>query len=222
MTDADRERTAYHESGHALVGMLTPGADPVRKISIIPRGQALGVTLSTPEGDRYGLRPRGPASAQIKVALGGRAAEKVVYGEHHHRRRVRHPEPHADRPRDGRPLGMSDAIGPIAVADGAPGRAAAARRGRRASPPTPASWSTRRCGGSSRRPSTTWSTLLERERRAPRGARPRAARAGDARPGRGLRGRRRAAARVGGRSARPGVVVAREVEVLVAASPATT
>ena len=54
MSDEDRERTAYHESGHALVGMLTPGADPVRKISIIPRGQALGVTLSTPEGDRYG------------------------------------------------------------------------------------------------------------------------------------------------------------------------
>ena len=53
MTDADRERTAYHESGHALVGMLTPGADPVRKVSIIPRGQALGVTLSTPETDRY-------------------------------------------------------------------------------------------------------------------------------------------------------------------------
>ena len=49
MSDQDRERTAYHESGHALVGMLTPGADPVRKISIIPRGQALGVTLSTPE-----------------------------------------------------------------------------------------------------------------------------------------------------------------------------
>jgi cell division protease FtsH len=48
MSDADRERTAYHESGHALVGMLTPGADPVRKISIIPRGQALGVTLATP------------------------------------------------------------------------------------------------------------------------------------------------------------------------------
>ena len=56
MTDKDRERTAYHESGHALVGMLTPGADPVRKISIIPRGQALGVTLSTPT-------PTAPATA---------------------------------------------------------------------------------------------------------------------------------------------------------------
>ena len=80
MTDDDRERTAYHESGHALVGMLTPGADPVRKISIIPRGQALGVTLSTPEADRYGYE-RDDLLGKIKVALGGRAAEKLVYGE---------------------------------------------------------------------------------------------------------------------------------------------
>src|SRR4051812_41736406 len=78
MTAEDRRRTAYHESGHALVGMLTPGADPVRKISIIPRGQALGVTLSTPESDRYNYR-REELLAQIKVALGGRAAEKVVF-----------------------------------------------------------------------------------------------------------------------------------------------
>jgi cell division protease FtsH len=80
MSAADRERTAYHESGHALVGMLTPGADPVRKISIIPRGQALGVTLSTPDGDRYSYE-REELIGKIKVALGGRAAEKVVYGE---------------------------------------------------------------------------------------------------------------------------------------------
>ena len=52
LSPADRERTAYHESGHALVGMLTAGADPVRKVSIIPRGMALGVTLSTPDSDR--------------------------------------------------------------------------------------------------------------------------------------------------------------------------
>jgi cell division protease FtsH len=80
MSAEDRERTAYHESGHALVGMLTPGADPVRKISIIPRGQALGVTLSTPDTDRTGYS-RDELIAKIKVSLGGRGAEKVIYGE---------------------------------------------------------------------------------------------------------------------------------------------
>jgi len=80
MTQDDRTRTAYHEAGHALVGMLTPGADPVRKVSIIPRGLALGVTFSAPESDRYNyLLPE--VEARIKVALGGRAAEEVVLGE---------------------------------------------------------------------------------------------------------------------------------------------
>ncbi len=79
LSPADRERTAYHESGHALVGMLTAGADPVRKVSIIPRGMALGVTLSTPDSDRvsYSLEE---LQAKIRVALGGRVAEEVVYG----------------------------------------------------------------------------------------------------------------------------------------------
>jgi cell division protease FtsH len=76
----DRERTAYHESGHALVGMLTPKADPVRKVSIIPRGMALGVTLSSPDMDRVSYS-REELEAKIKVSLGGRAAEEVVYGE---------------------------------------------------------------------------------------------------------------------------------------------
>jgi cell division protease FtsH len=76
---ADRERTAYHESGHALVGMLTPGADPVRKVSIIPRGMALGVTLSTPDSDRVSYT-LDELRAKIKVALGGRSAEEVVFG----------------------------------------------------------------------------------------------------------------------------------------------
>jgi cell division protease FtsH len=76
----DRERTAYHESGHALVGMLTPEADPVRKVSIIPRGMALGVTLSTPDSDRVSYS-REELEAKISVALGGRAAEEVVYGK---------------------------------------------------------------------------------------------------------------------------------------------
>jgi cell division protease FtsH len=75
---AVRERTAYHESGHALVGMLTPQADPVRQVTIIPRGMALGVTLSTPDDDRVSYT-RDELEAQIKVALGGRVAEEVVY-----------------------------------------------------------------------------------------------------------------------------------------------
>ena len=79
LSPADRERTAFHESGHALVGMLTPEADPVRKVSIIPRGQALGVTLATPDGDRVSYS-RDELVARIKVALGGRVAEEVVYG----------------------------------------------------------------------------------------------------------------------------------------------
>jgi cell division protease FtsH len=80
LSPEDRERTAYHESGHALVGMLTPDADPVRKVSIIPRGQALGVTLSTPDSDRVSLS-REELDAKINVSLGGRAAEEIVYGK---------------------------------------------------------------------------------------------------------------------------------------------
>jgi cell division protease FtsH len=76
----DRRRTAYHEAGHAVVGMLTPGADPVRKISIIPRGRALGVTFSAPEDDRFSY-DRAELLAKIKAALGGRAAEELVFDE---------------------------------------------------------------------------------------------------------------------------------------------
>ncbi|MFZ0089398.1 MAG: ATP-dependent zinc metalloprotease FtsH [Solirubrobacteraceae bacterium] len=80
LSGPDRERTAVHESGHALVGMMTPGADPVRKVSIIPRGMALGVTLSTPDADRVSYS-REELEAKIDVALGGRVAEEVVYGK---------------------------------------------------------------------------------------------------------------------------------------------
>jgi cell division protease FtsH len=76
----ERRRTAYHEGGHALLGMLTPGADPVRKISIIPRGHALGVTFQSPEADRYGYSAS-YLLGRIAGALGGRAAEQLVYGE---------------------------------------------------------------------------------------------------------------------------------------------
>jgi cell division protease FtsH len=79
LTGEDRRRVAYHEAGHAVVGMLTPGADPVRKVSIIPRGQALGVTLSAPDLDRANYEEEW-LLAKIKVALGGRVAEEVVFG----------------------------------------------------------------------------------------------------------------------------------------------
>jgi len=79
LTPADRERTAYHEAGHALLALLVPGSDPVHRVSIVPRGMALGATYQLPVDDRtsYGedyLR------ARITSALGGRAAEKLVYG----------------------------------------------------------------------------------------------------------------------------------------------
>jgi cell division protease FtsH len=114
LSEDDRRRTAYHEAGHAIVGMLTPGADPVRKVSIIPRGQALGVTFSAPDADRFNFDQR-HLLAQIKVALGGRAAEEIVFGDmttgaesdiQHLTRIARHMV--------GR-WGMSRAIGPIAV-----------------------------------------------------------------------------------------------------------
>jgi cell division protease FtsH len=114
MSPEDKRRTAYHEGGHALVGMLTPGADPVRKISIIPRGQSLGVTFSAPDADRFNYE-RGELIARIKVSLGGRVAEEIIYGE---------PSTGAEsdiqqltgiaRQMVGR-WGMSDKIGPLAV-----------------------------------------------------------------------------------------------------------
>ncbi|AXE23186.1 cell division protein FtsH [Streptomyces globosus] len=78
MPREERRRTAYHESGHALLGMLHPGADPVRKITIVPRGRALGVTLSTPEADRYAYTEE-YLRGRIIGALGGMAAEHTVY-----------------------------------------------------------------------------------------------------------------------------------------------
>jgi cell division protease FtsH len=114
LSDSDRRRTAIHEGGHAIVGMLTHGADPVRKVSIIPRGIALGVTFASPADDRFSY-DEGYLLGKIKVALGGRAAEELVYGD-------ATTGAEADlqqlteiaRQMVGR-WGMSEAIGPVAV-----------------------------------------------------------------------------------------------------------
>jgi len=79
MSQADRERIAYHEGGHAILGLVVAGADPVHRVTIVPRGQALGVTYQRPDSDRYNY-PEGYLRARIIGMLGGRAAEEIVYG----------------------------------------------------------------------------------------------------------------------------------------------
>ncbi|GAC1468146.1 MAG: ATP-dependent zinc metalloprotease FtsH [Isosphaeraceae bacterium] len=80
ITEKDKRLTAYHESGHALVAWLTPAADPVHKVTIIPRGRALGVTQFLPEEDRVGIN-ESEVIADLTVALGGRAAERLVFDD---------------------------------------------------------------------------------------------------------------------------------------------
>jgi cell division protease FtsH len=79
LSEEDRERIAYHESGHAILGLVVPGADPVHRVTIVPRGQALGVTYQRPQTDRYNY-PEEYLRARIIGMLGGRASEEVVYG----------------------------------------------------------------------------------------------------------------------------------------------
>src|SRR5207247_3934107 len=114
MSDDDRRLTAYHEGGHALVGMLTPGADPVRKVSIIPRGMSLGVTFAAPEADRFNYGEQ-ELRGKIKVALAGRAAEEVVFHEITTGAEADIQQlTQIARQMVGR-WGMSEAIGPVAV-----------------------------------------------------------------------------------------------------------
>ena len=116
MSQDEKERTAFHEAGHALLGMLLPGADPVRKISIIPRGRALGVTFQSPDADRYAY-DRDYLRGKIIGALGGRAAEDVVFGTI----TTGAENDLVQVSRIARSMvgkwGMSEAIGPVAVID---------------------------------------------------------------------------------------------------------
>jgi cell division protease FtsH len=79
LSRSDKERIAYHEGGHAILGLVVPGADPVNRVTIVPRGQALGVTYQRPDTDRYNF-PEAYLRARIVGMLGGRAAEEIVYG----------------------------------------------------------------------------------------------------------------------------------------------
>ncbi|ABI38099.1 membrane protease FtsH catalytic subunit [Shewanella sp. MR-4] len=79
MSEAEKEMTAYHEAGHAIVGCLVPEHDPVHKVTIIPRGRALGVTFFLPEADAIS-QSRRKLESQISVAYGGRLAEELIYG----------------------------------------------------------------------------------------------------------------------------------------------
>jgi cell division protease FtsH len=114
LSNEEKRRTAYHEAGHAVVGMLTPGADPVRKVSIIPRTMSLGVTLSAPDAERTNYDEE-YLTTRIKVALGGRGAEEIVFnsisaGAESDIQQLTQIARHMV----GR-WGMSDQIGPIAV-----------------------------------------------------------------------------------------------------------
>ena len=79
MSDAEKRMTAYHEAGHALVAMHEPECDPVHKATIIPRGRALGLVMSLPEGDRYS-KHKSKLKAELAMAMGGRVAEELIFG----------------------------------------------------------------------------------------------------------------------------------------------
>ena len=115
MSPEERERVAYHEGGHTILGLVVPGADPVNRVTIMPRGQALGVTYQRPEDDRHNYH-EGYLRARIIGALGGRAAEEVVYGT-----RTTGAENDMEQATNlARQMvtrwGMSEALGPVALA----------------------------------------------------------------------------------------------------------
>jgi cell division protease FtsH len=116
MTDEDKRQTAFHEAGHAIVAMLTPGADPVHKVTIIPRGLALGATLTMPEEDRYTLTCE-QLLAHIKHAMGGRAAEELVFGHTSTGAMNDLKQATESAHRMVCQYGMSDRIGPVALGD---------------------------------------------------------------------------------------------------------
>jgi cell division protease FtsH len=118
MSESEKKLTAYHEAGHAIVGRLVPEHDPVHKVSIIPRGRALGVTLFLPERDRYSMSKR-QLESQISSLFGGRVAEELVFGAEHVTTGASNDIERATeiaRKMVTR-FGLSDAMGPLAYGD---------------------------------------------------------------------------------------------------------
>ena len=100
ISNEEKRVTAYHEAGHTLVGLKVPNADPVHKVTIIPRGMALGVTQQLPEGDRHNYT-KDYLLGQISILMGGRIAEDSFLGQHHDGRFERHRARDGNRTRDG-------------------------------------------------------------------------------------------------------------------------
>ncbi len=118
MSETEKKLTAYHEAGHAIVGRLVPEHDPVHKVSIIPRGRALGVTLFLPERDRYSMSKR-QLESQISSLFGGRLAEELIFGPEHVTTGASNDIERATaiaRKMVTR-FGLSDNLGPLAYAD---------------------------------------------------------------------------------------------------------
>ena len=145
MSEEEKRMTAYHEAGHAIVGLTVPEHDPVYKVTIIPRGRALGVTMFLPEGDRYSTSKR-RLESRIATLFGGRIAEELIFGPRsgHHRRGERH------RARHGAGAQHGHEVGPVR-----PARTADLHRGCAAKcSSVAASRSTSRCRTSPRTRST--------------------------------------------------------------------
>ena len=108
LSDEEKRNTAYHEAGHALVAAMTPGTDPLHKVTIIPRGMALGVTMQLPIDDKH-TYTKEFLESQLAVLMGGRAAEAIVPPSHHHRRRQRYRAGHRNCASDGLRMGHEPA-----------------------------------------------------------------------------------------------------------------
>ena len=104
LSDAEKRNTAYHEAGHALVAAVMPDADPLHKVTIIPRGMALGVTMQLPIDDKHSYNKE-YLEAQLAILMAGRIAEETLHAPHDHRRRQRHRARHRHGAQDGLRVG---------------------------------------------------------------------------------------------------------------------